>query len=158
AMRLNFLWHDAGVPGRDVVEAPRWAINPSIAFGLGTSTRLVLDYLHMSQDNVPQYGIPWVPEGNTDPILSNYINRPAPVDYDNFYGLKDYDYEDIRNNVATATLTHEFSDSLRLRNLTRFGESRRDHAITAPRFADLDPDTPGTQSGRLINRNLQRRE
>src|SRR5688572_27626078 len=38
--RLNFLAHDSGVAGRDVVENQRWGVAPSLAFGLGTTTRL----------------------------------------------------------------------------------------------------------------------
>lgn len=157
AIRLNALWHESGIAGRDLVEDERWAINPSIAFGLGTSTRLFLDYLHMDQDNVPQYGLPWVPAGNTNAILSQYIDKAPPVDFSNFYGLKNYDFEDIRNDTVTATFEHDFNDTLRLRNVSRYGNSFRNHAITAPRFVDLDPATPGSQSDTLVNRQLQRR-
>lgn len=158
AVRLNALWHDAGVPGRDVLEEKRWAVNPSLAFGLGTPTRLVLDYQHMEQDNIPSYGIPWVPAGNTNAILARYVNQAPPVDFSNFYGIEGYDFEDIRNDIVTALLEHDFSDSLRLRNLSRYGDTYRRHAITAPRFADLDPATAGSQTDTMLNRQLQQRQ
>ena len=157
AIRLNGLWHDAGVPGRDVVEEKRWAINPSVAFGLGTPTRVTFDYIHMEQDNVPQYGIPWVPAGNTNAVLSRYVNKASPVDFSNFYGLEDYDFEDIRNDIVTAIVDHDFTPELRLRNVSRFSDTYRNHAITAPRFADIDPG-PDTVSDTLVNRQLQRRK
>jgi catecholate siderophore receptor len=112
----------------------------------------------MEQDNVPTYGIPWVPAGNIDPVLSNYINQAPPVDYANFYGLEDYDFEDIRNDIVTATIEHDAGDSLTLRNLSRYGDTYRRHAITAPRFADIDPGTPGNQTTTVVNRQLQQRE
>ena len=33
AVRLNAMWTDAGVPGRDRVEGTRWGVAPSIAWG-----------------------------------------------------------------------------------------------------------------------------
>ncbi|HJY39299.1 MAG TPA: TonB-dependent receptor plug domain-containing protein, partial [Steroidobacteraceae bacterium] len=42
AVRLNAMWQDGGVPGRDEVQRDAWGIAPSIAFGLGADTRLAL--------------------------------------------------------------------------------------------------------------------
>jgi catecholate siderophore receptor len=152
AIRLNGMWHDADTPGRDEVTNERWGVAPSIAFGLGTPTKVTLSYLHLDQDNMPDYGIPWVPAGNIDPVLSNYIDQAPPVDYSNFYGLTARDYEKIRTDIATAEVKHDFSDALSLRNLTRYGRTDRDSIITAPRFVDEDPGTPGNQFGRTIRR------
>src|SRR5262249_27832429 len=58
AFRLNGLWQDGGVPGRDVVELQSQAIAPSVAFGLDTPTRLTFASEVMRQNNVPDYGIP----------------------------------------------------------------------------------------------------
>ena len=148
--RLNGLWHENETPGRDVVNNKRWAVAPTVAFGIGKPTRLTLSYLHMDEDNIPDYGIPWVP-ANVNPALAEYSNEPAPVDFDNFYGLRHYDYEDIITDIVSATVEHDFSESLRLRNLSRFGRTDRDSAITAPRFVDVDTSTE-------IRRNLQRRQ
>lgn len=157
AARLNVMWHDQDEPGRDVVENERWAVAPSITFGLGQPTQLTLSYMHMEQDNVPDYGIPWVPAGNTNAVLSKRINGVPKVDFENFYGLEDYDFEDIDVDVATMIFTHQFDDWATLRDIFRFTQARRNSAITAPRFADLDPG-PATVSDTVINRQLQRRE
>lgn len=134
-------------PRRDEVTNQRWGVAPSIAFGLDTPTRLTLSYFHLDQDNMPDYGIPWVPAGNSDPVLATYADEAAPVDFSNFYGLKDRDFEEVITDIATAEIAHDFSSSVSLRNLTRFGQTRRDSVITAPRFADLDPG-PATCRGR----------
>jgi len=139
AVRLNALYHTADTPGRDVAGDSRWGIAPSIAFGLGTPTRVTLSYFHLDQDNVPDYGIPWVP-ANTGP-LADYSNQPAPVDYSNFYGLTARDYETVRTDLGTIELDHDVSATLSLRNLTRFGSNDRDSIITAPRFVDANTST-----------------
>lgn len=136
ALRLNAMWTDAGYPGRDVVENQSWAIAPSFALGLGRPTRLVVNYQHMDQDNVPDYGLSW--GSHTDPATgvvypTGALDATPEVDQSNFYGLRDYDYEDIRNDVGTVRFEHDFAPALTLRNITRIGSTERDSAITAPR-------------------------
>src|SRR6201999_66467 len=57
AIRLNVMAQDYGTPGRDTVENKRWGIAPSLAFGLGTPTTTVLNYLHVQQNNTPDGGV-----------------------------------------------------------------------------------------------------
>jgi catecholate siderophore receptor len=148
AFRLNAVWDRENVPGRDRVENRRWGLSPSLSFGLGTPTRLTLSYSRLDQDDLPEYGIPWVPATNT--ALARYANQPAPVDFHNFYGLVDRDYEKTRTGIATLTFDHDFGDSLSLRSLVRQGHSTRDSVITAPRFLSNDSTT--------IRRELQSRD
>lgn len=61
AFRLNLLYHDVDAPGRDHVETRRWGIAPSAAIGLGTRTRAIVSYQYLGQENVPDYGILFVP-------------------------------------------------------------------------------------------------
>ena len=148
AFRVNAMWTHADTPGRDAVESERWGIAPSLAFGLGTPTRVTLSYSRLDQDNVPEYGLPWVPATNVP--LAAHANKPAPVDFDNFYGLTDRDYEKTVTDIATAEVGHDFNDSVSLRSLVRHGRATRDSIITAPRFASTD--------GTTINRQLQSRD
>jgi catecholate siderophore receptor len=156
AIRLNGMWTDADTPDRDVVTNERWGIAPSVKFGIGTPTRVTLSYAHLQQDNLPDYGIPWVPE-NTGP-LARYSNRPAPVPFENWYGLKGRDFEHTRTDIATALIEHDFNEEFSLRNTARFGRSDRDSVITAPRFVDLDPTTNSVQYGSVVNRQIQSRD
>lgn len=139
ALRVNAMYHDAEVSNRDVVENERWGIAPSFALGLGTSTRLTLGYLYVEEDNVPDYGLPWVSITQTlpeNPARSGVFPTGAydsGTDQSNFYGLKNYDFEDIETQSATAKLEHDFSDSLLMRTVLRYLESDRSSAITAPR-------------------------
>jgi catecholate siderophore receptor len=150
AFRLNAMWTDTEVANRDEVGGERWGIAPSLGFGIGTPTRLTLSYLHLAQDNLPEYGLPWVP-ANTNPQLEQYSNGMPPVDQSNFYGLKTRDYEKTDTDVATVSFERDFSSQLTLRNLTRYGQNDRDSVITAPRFASVNTST-------AINRQLQSRD
>lgn len=148
ALRLNLMWNNADTPGRAEVTSRRWGVAPSLAFGLGTPTRVTLSYSHLDQDNVPDYGLPWVP--NTNNPLAEYRDQEPPVDFDNFYGLTDRDYEKTTTGLATAEVEHDVNDSLSIRGLVRHGRSKRDSIITAPRFASVDSTD--------LNRQLQSRD
>ncbi|MEZ5286130.1 MAG: TonB-dependent receptor plug domain-containing protein [Vicinamibacterales bacterium] len=77
AVRLNAMWTDTDVPNRDYVSSERWGIAPSVALGLGGRTRATISYFKLAQDNLPEYGLPWVP-ANTNPALEAYANG-APL-------------------------------------------------------------------------------
>lgn len=172
AVRLNAMWQADDVPGRDEVNNERWGIAPTITFGLGTPTRVTLSYFQLQQDNLPDYGIPWVPGGvdtngvavpNTNSVLARYTDKVPPVDFSNFYGLTTRDFEKTRTYLPAGKIEHDFNDQFSLRNLSRYGRTDRDSVITAPRFRDLDPATgpataPGTLYGTEIVRQIQSRD
>lgn len=139
AFRLNALTHDSGVAGRDVVKNQRWGVAPSIMFGLGTKMRWTLSYYYLGQDNISDYGIPWVPATNN--VLAAYRDKPAPAPRNTFYGFKDRDYEKLRSDLATVKFERDFNEAVTLRNQLRFGYSSRDSLATPPRFASNDSTT-----------------
>ena len=132
AFRFNAMWTDTDTPGRDAVKSERWGVAPSLAVGVGTPTRATVSYSHLAQDNVPDYGIPWVP--GTNGPLREYADQPPPVDLSNFYGLIDRDYENTLTDTATIQGEHDFSSAFTLRSVVRYGRTKRDSLITAPRF------------------------
>jgi catecholate siderophore receptor len=145
AFRLNGLYHDSEYTGRDDVTFNRWGVAPSLAFGLGTPTRATLSYFKLKQENISDYGIPWVPATNN--ALAEFRDRPAPVPRETFYGIRSRDFERMNSDLATVRVEHDFSDTFTLRNQFRYGRSTRDSMATPPRFADNDSTT--------INRNMR---
>lgn len=108
ALRVNAMVHHNDVAGRDYEKFERWGLAPSLAFGLGTDTTVTLDYVHQSDDNIPQYGVPF------------YNGRPLPgVDSSNYYGYHNIDRQEIDTDALTAIVDHRFSDQFSLRNLSR---------------------------------------
>jgi catecholate siderophore receptor len=121
AVRLNAMIHQADVPGRDVERFERWGFAPSIAFGLGTNTRAVLSYFHQSDDNTPQYGVPF------------YNGRPVPgIDPSNYYGYSNVDKQEIDVDTLTGVFSHDFSDALGVRNLTRWQKVTQTSIVNPP--------------------------
>jgi catecholate siderophore receptor len=148
AGRLNLMYTQGDAPGRDVVDNERFGIAPSLAFGLDSKTRFWLTGSYQEEDNTPEYGLPWVPPTNVP--LQAFADQPAPVDFDNFYGLVERDFEETETTIGTAAVEHDLAPWATLRSRVRAGESDRDHVITAPRFASNDSTD--------LNRNLQARD
>ena len=148
AVRVNTMVQKSDTPGRDHVETKRYGIAPSVAVGLGGSTRAIVSLTWMKQDNVPDYGIPFVP--GTNNVLQQYREQPAPVDYDNYYGSLERDYEKIRSSIVTAALEHDLTGDIRIANTTRYGHATRDSIYSAPRFA--------SDNSVVINANPQSRD
>lgn len=124
AFRINGMVHDADVAGRDEVEVMRWGIAPSLSFGLGGPTQLTLSYFHFSQDNIPDYGLPFDPA----------TGAPVDVDRDNFYGLVDRDFDEVDSDLVTAEITHRINQSWSLNNQARYGRTSKDFIVTKPEY------------------------
>jgi catecholate siderophore receptor len=143
--RLNLLDHHSGVAGRDVVKFDRWGVAPSLTFGLGKPTRFTVSYYKLKQNNISDYGIPWVPVTNN--ALVEFRDRPAPVPRNTFYGLRNRDFEKLNSDLVTLKFEHDFNDALSLRNQLRYADSSRDSIATPPRFAN--------NNSTAINRELR---
>ena len=132
AMRLNVLDQDSGNPARDEVKDKRWALAPSVAFGLRGPTQLYLDYLHVKQDNRPDGGVPTVGlpgYSSPDPKRPWIADAPA-VDPQNFYGALS-DFDRVRADMFTAIVDHAFSPRMRLKNTSRYGKTRQFYLLSA---------------------------
>jgi catecholate siderophore receptor len=122
AFRLNLMGNEGGAAGRDIAHYRRYGIAPSLAFGLGTPTRVTLSLLNQQADDTPDYGLPWL------------FNQPAPVDRHNFYGFANGNYLHTKDNLATTRAEHDFNAHLTIRNQTRYARYVRDVRITEPQI------------------------
>lgn len=144
AFRMNIMGNKGDVPGRDsAVDFSRWGVAPSLLLGLGTPTRVTLSYYHYQDDSMPDYSIPY------DPVTGAPVTESRGVSRKTFYGLKDRDFMKSRDDVATAIIEHDFSNTLQLRNVTRYGRSTTDFAATNP------DDSKGNIPNGLVYRALK---
>lgn len=152
AFRLNLMGQDSGVPGRDEVKHRRWGVAPTLAFGLGTPTRVYLDYLHVKQNNVPDGGVPTIGlPGYTSPDPANPSLGDAPkVDRHNFYGT-DADHDHVTVDMFTAIVEHDLEGGGLLRNTTRWGRTHQDYLLTS--FISSAFNTPDSSPATLDNRD-----
>ncbi|EPJ78109.1 putative outer membrane ferric siderophore receptor [Pseudomonas sp. CFII64] len=148
AFRLNLMKHDANVAGRDNVDVSRWGVAPSFAFGLGTDTRVKLDYYHLETDDMPDYGIPLT---STTGRSKYRVDKPAHVNESNFYGLTDRDYRKSKNDSGTFRIEHDLNDNLTLSNSLRMSRSTLDYIVTNP------DDSRGNVANGTLSRSAKSR-
>ena len=135
AFRLNAVWQDSDVAGRDHVKNKHVGIAPSLGFGLGTDTRAFLNFLYVDQNNIPDGFVPtigldsWTPyDADGDNTQSIFIGNP--VKSTNFYGTR-ADHDDVTAEMATFILEHDFSDNLKLTNSARWGQTKQNYLLTS---------------------------
>lgn len=125
ALRLNAMAHANDAPGRDVERFRRWGFAPSLAFGLGSDTRLTVSYVHQSDDNIPQYGVPYA--------LNTYNDGPLPgIDPETYFGYRNVSAQTIDVDMLTAVFERDFGDSVTLRSLARLQRVDQVSNVTAP--------------------------
>jgi catecholate siderophore receptor len=132
AFRLNVMGQDSGVPGRDQVENNRWGVAPSFAFGLGTATRVYVDYMHIKQNNVPDGGVPTIglPGYSSPDPKRPFLNNAPEVDSSNFYGTT-ADHDHVTADMFTTRIEHDFNDKLAFHNTFRWGRTAEDYLLTS---------------------------
>ncbi|PWR20286.1 TonB-dependent receptor [Zavarzinia aquatilis] len=126
AFRLNLMYADIDLVGRDVPGATRWGFAPSIAFGLGTDTTLSVSYFHQEEERVPDYGIPTM-----QTAVGSSVSKPADVDRSNWYG-SNQDHDDTTADVVTVRAAHQVNEGFRITNDTRVGVYSREFLTTVP--------------------------
>jgi catecholate siderophore receptor len=134
ALRINALVHDSEVADRDFISNTRWGVAPSISFGIGGPTQFTFSYFHLYQNNVPDYGHPYL------------FGRPAPIPRNTFFGFAPFNQEQAIADVATATISHEFNSAFKIRNQLRYAQYTREAFVSPPRINGTPtPATPLSQ-------------
>ena len=140
-LRLNAFTDKGDVVGRDHVDFERRGIAPSLAVGLGRSTRATLNWVHTEQDDRPDGGIPAIGLAGYD-TLNIYpsataigsptpVANPRPVDSGNFYGFLT-DFIKVKSDMVTLRIDSEIAPGVRLQNTSRFARARMDDELTNP--------------------------
>ncbi|MGE3747317.1 MAG: TonB-dependent receptor, partial [Sphingomonadaceae bacterium] len=138
AVRLNAMYHENDVPGRDVERYERWGIAPSVTLGIDSPTSLTLSYVHQEDDNIPTYGVPYVA------ALGGLLPGAR---YSGYYGYANVDGQTITLDRATAIFRHTFSDAVSIRNLARWQRVYQKSIVNPPQGTYCLLSTGLTQTG-----------
>jgi catecholate siderophore receptor len=143
AVRLNAFRQYNEEADRDFVYDDRWGFAPSLAFGLGTPTRITLSYLHQREDDLPDYGFPFVNAAaiKVGDFPQSSLNQIAPLPYSNFYGLLYRDQETAITDRPTLTIEHDFDGGIKLVNQARFDRTSFGAYNISARFDNPPPVT-----------------
>ena len=126
-LRLNAMGETTGVSGRDSVFNRRAGAAATLAVG-----GLTVDYMHQSQRDRPDYGLPWID------IAGQASSRPAMVPWRNYYGFSD-DYSDVAADIATLAYAHAIGGRWTLGDQLRVASYRRNFRIVEPTISEIVP-------------------
>ncbi len=133
AFRLNVLSHENNVAERDYANNKRSGFAPTVSFGIGSENRTTLSFIHQEENNVPDYGLPWI---GLSPANQSQVKRT------NYYGFTDgSNFFKATVDMATAKFEHDFSENTTFRQQVRFSNNQRNIRVTEAKTTGLTPTT-----------------
>lgn len=130
ALRIAAMGHKSDIAGRDFGGTRRAGVAPSLALGMGGPTQLTISYLHQSQWDQPDYGVPWID------IAGDAISRPAKVRWGNFYGFKS-DFSDSTADIGTVSAKETLGEGWSFDDQLRYAAYDRKFQATDPVISPL---------------------
>lgn len=134
AFRVNGMYEDSD-SYREGVTLERYGVNPTLALQAGEDTSVVLGVEYFHDERVADRG------------RSSYLGRPLDVDAETFFGDPTRSPTDTTVKVANVLVEHRFSDTLVLRNRTRYGDYDKFYQNVFPGAVNtttVDSNPPGT--------------
>lgn len=122
AFRLNVAGEDSD-SYRDQQFTQRYNVAPSLAIKFSPQTDLLLQYTNLRDERLTDFGVP--------ALNGRPVNVPRSTYYGSAHARRD-DTVTSKVQSFTATLNHRFSDSLNLRNTTRWSDYQLDRNNTLP--------------------------
>jgi catecholate siderophore receptor len=110
---------------RDVERLQDAGIAPSVRFGINTPTEVTVSALIQRNNDIPDYGFPFVTSGGAGTVRKPILAAPNA-----FYGYSD-DKFDQSVNVLSATVQHRFTPTTTLRNRTQVAHNTTE-AVPSP--------------------------
>jgi catecholate siderophore receptor len=134
AARVTVMDQSNSVVDRDQVHYKTYGVAPTIALGIDTPTRLTLSYFKEEENNLPDYGIPFID------------GAPANVERSNYYGLANYDRTRTNTDIGTIRFEQDFSDEMTLSDSLRYANYGFEYLLTGSFLGNdfVGPPPPGT--------------
>ena len=137
ALRANLLYSSQEIPNRNFSDRERWGVALSGSFAPTDDLEILLDYYHLTAEDVPDIG--------------GYVPRPTgtgPGDvtvYEPWHEVPNYaqeeDFLESDVDTLTARITWDIMDNVQLANSTRYGETENGYVLTGLRGGAYDADT-----------------
>jgi len=128
AARVTLMDQRNGVVDRDQVLYQSYGIAPTLSLGIDTPTRLTLSYFKEEENDLPDYGVPFID------------GAPAAVARNNYYGLVNYDRTRTNTNIGSIRFEQDFADEYALSDSLRYANYGFQYLLSAP---FLGNDTQG---------------
>jgi catecholate siderophore receptor len=134
AARVTLMDQRNGVVDRDQVLYKSYGVAPTLSLGIDTPTRLTLSYFKEEENDIPDYGVPFID------------GAPAAVARNNYYGLVNYDRTRTNTNIGSIRFEQDFADEYALSDSLRYASYGFQYLLSAPFLGNdsVDAPPPGT--------------
>lgn len=141
--RLNGMFQDGEVAGRDGVYDNRRGLAAAFRYDLSETLTLEADLSHTEIEQLPDWGVGFI----TDPDDTDGIVIPEGpitefgVPRDTFYGITGRDFQEVTRTVGNTRLTWDMGSGLTLTNTLRGARTINDYILTGPGQVDDNGST-----------------
>jgi catecholate siderophore receptor len=143
SVRVDGMFQDAGVAGRDFVFDDRWGGLIATKWTPSDNVKITASYIHTDLDALPDFGVPY-----NKLALAPWTDTGVPRN--TYYGLVNRDFQKTRQDIGTLAGEFRINDQLTVSNKFREEKSVLNYIGTLPEA------TNPYQQG-LINLNPQSR-
>ncbi|WP_047307922.1 TonB-dependent receptor [Rhodopseudomonas palustris] len=125
AVRVDGLYQDAKVAGRNFVTDDRWGTLAAVKWTPTDAIKITANYVHTDLDGLPDFGVPY----------NTALRRPSTdvnVPRETYYGFVNRDFQKARQDFGTVTGEFAITPDLTLTNRSRAAHSVLDYIGTLP--------------------------
>lgn len=125
AVRVDGLYQDAKVAGRNYVTDDRWGTLAAVKWTPTDAIKVTANYVHTDLDGLPDFGVPY----------NTALRRPSTdvnVPRETYYGFVNRDFQKAKQDFGTVTGEFAITPDLTLTNRSRAAHSVLDYIGTLP--------------------------
>ena len=139
AVRLDGLYQDARVAGRNYVTDDRWGTLAAVKWTPTDTIKVTANYVHTDLDGLPDFGVPYN-RALRAPVTD--INVPRET----YYGFVNRDFQKARQDFGTLNAEVAITPWMTVSNKTRVARSILDYVGTLPSNSTATTVTLSSQS------------
>jgi catecholate siderophore receptor len=157
AGRLNGVWQDSDVAGRDYIHNGRYGFAPALLFTIAKRLRLNANYYHLMSNDRPDPGMPYnnptffARVDGRSQVLQPGDGQPLVLNRNAYYGLISRDFRNEKVKTVLGRAEIDLGERAVLRNSYRYGKSNQDYV-----YSMADDSQGNIYYGLLYRRALQR--
>ena len=123
AVRVNALYQDQNIAGRNFVNDQRNGVSTSVVFKPIENLKITADYTHVYLHGLPDFGVPYF-RANNRPFTEGLVNRNT------YYGFVNRDFQRVQQDFGTIGVEYRFNENLTLSTKFRRSQSLLDYVGT----------------------------
>lgn len=146
AIRMDGMWQNAGVAGRNLTTDDRWGGLMAVKWTPTNDVKVTANYIHTDLSGVPDFGVPYDTAAKL-PVTSLGVPR------DTYYGFVNRDFQNAQQDIGTIDGELRVNDFVTVSNKFRAERSLLDYIGTIPEQGTGSNGSCNSSGGNFTNPN-----